>query len=173
MDDAVALRFTAVTVWRLREVYLPRLATAVRSLPEADLWWSPHEGTNSVGQLLRHLEGNVRQYILSGIGKEPDRRARSEEFHGAHAGTRDEVHARLEATVRAACDVIETLDARALLSTHVFQGERMDALSAVYHVLEHFGWHLGQIVWLVKLRGGPAHGIRFHDDEALNRGRNA
>jgi hypothetical protein len=172
VDDALAKRFTAETVDRWLGLYLPRLKAAVQELPEADLWWRPHDRTNSVGVLLRHLEGNVRQWILSGLGGLPDHRLRSREFQDPPGASRDVLVARLEQAVRDACEVVASLDARALLAPRAIQGTTTDGLAAVYHVLEHFGWHLGQIVWIAKLRAGTGHHIAFHDDAALNRARN-
>lgn len=64
----------------LRETYMSRLQRALEVLPPADLWWQPHPDCISVGNVLLHLEGNVRQWILSGLGGAPDARERSAEF---------------------------------------------------------------------------------------------
>ncbi|MGH9651714.1 MAG: hypothetical protein ACRD3I_14770, partial [Terriglobales bacterium] len=63
----------------LREVYLPRIARCLSLLSEGEIWWRPHRTSNSVGNLLLHLEGNVRQWIISGLGGAPDRRERDTE----------------------------------------------------------------------------------------------
>jgi len=149
----------------LREVYLPRLRTAVEALPEADLWWRPHSACTSAGHLLKHLEGNVRQWILAGLGGAPDARRRGTEFEDG-GGDREALLARLEATVRAACDVIERTGARD--GPRTIQGFETTTQEAIYHVVEHFAWHTGQLVWMAKLRAGAAHGIAFYDDGKLN-----
>jgi hypothetical protein len=167
--DALAARFVAEAAEKLRDVYLPRLRAALATLPEADLWWRPHPRTTSVGTLLRHLEGNVRQWVVSGIGGAPDRRRRSAEFREAPEGTKARLFARLEATVVEACAVLRGLDARGLLARRSIQGFETDGVQAALHVVEHFGWHLGQVVWIAKMRAGAAHGLAFHDDDALDR----
>ena len=52
------------------------------------------------------------------------------------------------------------------------QGYELTTLEAVYHVLEHFAWHAGQITWIAKQAGGPGHGIAFYDDDRVNEAHN-
>jgi len=56
------------------QVYLPRIEACVRSLSPEQIWWRANPASNSVGNLALHLEGNVRQWIVSGLGGAPDRR---------------------------------------------------------------------------------------------------
>lgn len=168
----LASAFVSAAVQQLRDAYLPRLRRALAVLDPADLWWRPHAGSTSVGNLLLHLEGNVRQWILSGLGGLPDARERAAEF-AAREGAQDAaLLAALERTVARACEVVGTLDEAALLEPRVIQGFEVRGLDAVFHVVEHFGWHVGQITWIAKARGGEGHGIAFYDDVALDRARN-
>ncbi len=158
--------FTKESARYLGEIYLPRLRKAVETLPERDLWWRPHGGATSVGNLLLHLEGNIRQWILSSLGGVPDRRRRAEEFARREGGTKEEILAALARTIEEAAKVIGKqtgLDRRL-----VIQGSETSVHSAIYHVVEHLSWHVGQIVWIAKMRAGEAHGIAFYDDRKLN-----
>jgi len=156
----------------LREVYVPRLERALATLPRADLWWRPHDDALSFGTILLHLEGNVRQWIVSGLGKQPDDRDRAAEFAAQDGPPAEELLKRLAATVGAACEVIESLDEAALAATHRIQGNETDALTAVYHVVEHFSWHTGQATWIAKARAGAQHELAFFDDAAVNAAKN-
>jgi uncharacterized damage-inducible protein DinB len=160
-------RLVEETIRRFEEEYLPRLEAAVALLPPDRLWWRPHEDVPSVGNLLLHLEGNVRQWLLGGLGGGPTARARKQEFSargGADSGT---LLADLRATVTASFPVLRSLDEEALLRDTSIQGFPVTGLDAVLHVQEHFGWHTGQIVWIAKSVAGPGHGLAFHDDDAL------
>jgi len=156
----------------LRDVYLPRLETAVAELGEADLWWRPHERATSAGNLLLHLAGNVRQWIVSGLGGAADHRERGAEFAAREGADRDALLAALGATVHEACAVLDGLAEDALDRPCRIQGFATTVRGAIYHVVEHFSWHTGQIVWIAKLRAGGDHGIAFYDDAGLNRVRN-
>jgi len=156
----------------LREVYLPRIRRALDALPGDRLWHRPHAGAISVGTILRHLDGNVRQWILSGIGGAPDGRDRASEFERTDDASADELFERLSDTVTEAARAIEALTDEDLAREQRIQGYETTALEAVYHVVEHFSWHTGQAVWIAKARGGPDHGIAFYDDAAINAARN-
>ncbi|MHC4845656.1 MAG: DinB family protein [Planctomycetota bacterium] len=156
----------------LRDVYLPRMRRAVAELPPDELWWRPNDETTSVGNLLLHLEGNVRQWILSGIGGEPDARERQTEFDAREGRDAQALLDALGATVAAAALVIEGIDPRRMLTPMTIQGIETTPMAAVYHVVEHFSWHTGQVTWIAKARAGGGHGIAFYDDAALNAARN-
>lgn len=164
--------FLRESVRYLGEVYLDRMQRAVATLPANDLWWRPHERALSVGNILLHLAGNVRQWIVCGIGGAPDRRDRASEFdaEGGHEAAR--LLETLETTVREACAVLEALDEGQLAEVRRIQGFETSVLSAVYHVVEHFSWHTGQAVWIAKARAGAAHGIAFYDDAQVNAAHN-
>lgn len=141
--------FTARSVELLRDVYVPRLRSALERLPAGELWSRPG-GAISFGTILLHLEGNVRQWILSGLGDAEDRRDRDAEFSATDGPDGAELLRRLEATVGEAAELIAGLDAAQLAATHEIQGRDEDAFWAVYHVVEHFGYHTGQAVWIAK-----------------------
>jgi uncharacterized damage-inducible protein DinB len=171
MDAARA--FATEAARTLRDVQLPRLERAAETLPTADLWWSPHRECLSVGTILRHLEGNVRQWILSGLAGEPDARDRTSEFASPQRPDGAALLLRLRGTVLAAAAHVERMDAEALAMPRSIQGFSTTGLAAVLHVVEHFSWHTGQAVWIAKARAGAGHGLAFHDDAALARARNA
>lgn len=171
--DAPPTAFAAESARYLREVYPPRLERALATLPPGDLWWSPHPECLSVGTILRHLEGNVRQWVLSGLAGAPDRRDRAGEFGSAERPDAASLMAALRATLEAAAVHVEAMDAAALARAHTIQGFPTTGQDAVYHVVEHLSWHVGQAVWIAKARAGAGHGLAFFDDAAVNAARNA
>lgn len=155
------------------EVYVPRLERALEVLPAGDLWWRPHAGVISFGTILLHLEGNVRQWILSGLGGEADNRERAAEFAATSSeADGQELLTRLRATTTQAAALVEALDDSVLLAEHTIQGFPVTGLAAIYHVVEHFSWHTGQAVWIAKARAGAGHGVAFYDEGQVNQARN-
>jgi len=130
----------------LTHEYRTKLRLAVESLPADGLWWRANERSNSVGNLLLHLTGNVRQWIVSGVGGAPDHRHRAGEFE-ARTGA-DAVLARLTVAD--------------LSSERTIQGRAVNVLEAVYHVVEHFSGHVGQIILIAKAQSPGA--IKFYED---------
>lgn len=153
MSD-VAQAFLARSRATLAEAYLPRLQHCLEALPEDDLWWRPNEPSNSVGNLILHLAGNVRQWIVSGVGEEPDTRKRDEEFESTAGWNRTELAALLEETLREADKTLAGLEGDRLLERRTIQDREVTVLQAVYHVVDHFAMHTGQIIYITKLRTG-------------------
>lgn len=153
----------------LRGDYLPKIEGALAPFSAADLWWRPNGASNSAGNLVLHLAGNVRQWIVSGLGGAADRRDRAAEFAATGGVSREEALAGLRAAVGDACAVLERLDAGTLAAHHTIQGNAVTGLYAVYHVVEHFAMHTGQIVWLVKAR--TAEDLGFYETFAGGRAR--
>jgi uncharacterized damage-inducible protein DinB len=136
----------------LRQHHLPRLVRCLEALSEEDVWWRPNQASNSVGNLVLHLEGNVRQWIVAGLGGESDRRDRPREFAERGPIPRRQLLARLRVAVRQATRVLRQVSARALKRRYTIQRLRVSGLVAVQHVVEHFAYHTGQIIYITKLR---------------------
>ncbi len=134
--------------------YLPKIRHAIRELPEEDIWWRPNAACNSIGNLVLHLAGNIRQWVVSGIGGAEDLRERDEEFRADGGYSASELIEHLEEAVGAVEEVLSRLSPGELLVPRVIQGMDVRVLDALYHVVEHFSTHTGQIIYLVKLRTG-------------------
>src|SRR5678816_1081322 len=94
----------------LTESYLPKLERALEAVSDDDIWWRPNESSNSIGNLLMHLTGNVRQWIISGIGDAPDTRERQKEFDEREKIPAGELLDRLRSTLSEVDSVLENLD---------------------------------------------------------------
>ena len=138
---------------------LGKIEAAVARLPEDALWRRAHENENSVGNLLLHLAGNVRQWIVCGIGGAEDQRDRDSEFAQREAIQAAELLARLKTTLEEADAVLAGLSEADLVEQRDIQGYQVTTLHAVYHVVEHFGGHTGQILWAVKNQTGEDLGF--------------
>jgi len=136
---------------KLAEQYWPRLRTCVESLTDEQIWWRPNPSSNSIGNLVLHLNGNMRQWLVASFNREEDRRNRPAEFaeQGPLPGTA--LVEKLGATVHAGLDVLARLTEAELLSPYEIQGYHVTGLAAVYQVIEHFGLHYGQISWITKM----------------------
>jgi uncharacterized damage-inducible protein DinB len=128
-------------------------------LTEKEIWWRPNAASNSAGNLVLHLCGNVRQWIVSGLGGAPDLRVRDREFSERGPIPRRVLVARLRATVSEASRVLRRLPPESLTREHTIQGFRVTGLVAVAHVYEHFSHHAGQIIYITKLKRGKKLGF--------------
>jgi len=138
----------------LGEDYLPKIDRCLARLSDEDVWWRPHETSNSIGNLLLHLRGNVGQWIVGGVGQREFERHRQREFDERSPLSARELLAQLKATLAEADDVLGSLDTESLLTHRHIQHYDLTVLEAVYHVVEHFGMHTGQIILIAKMRTG-------------------
>jgi uncharacterized damage-inducible protein DinB len=161
--DPIATEFLARSRYLLTDEYRTKLRKTLDALPADAIWWRANEQSNSVGNLLLHLAGNVRQWIVSGVGGAVDKRFRAGEFTANGGQSADELWATLDAALRDADAVIAKLDAAALERRLTIQGREVSVLEAVYHVVEHFSMHMGQIILIAKLSAPGS--IQFYRDE--------
>lgn len=137
---------------RIIEEGLTRIKYCASQLSEKELWYQDNENTNSVGNLIMHLEGNVRQYITSGIGGKRDTRTRDAEFDPKNIKTKELILLELEKTLNESAGVINNLNQKNLTESRTVQGFEETVLSIIIHVIEHFSYHVGQITYMVKSR---------------------
>lgn len=149
-----AARFLHRSQHSLRDHHLPRIVGCLRMLSQKQIWWRGNAASNSIGNLTLHLEGNVRQWIISGLGGAPDRRQRHKEFAKRRPLPRRRLEAHLKKTVIEACRVLSRLTPLDLSRPHSIQRLRVSGFDAVSHVTEHFAFHAGQILYATKLLRG-------------------
>jgi len=150
----VGAEYIAYCRRRLTEEYLRKIERCLDALSEDDVWWRQHETDNSIGNLLMHLAGNVRQWIVTGLGGSADIRERQHEFSERNRLPKRLLLERLKDALRQADTVLGRIDAGKLLEMRHIQKYDVTSLDAVSHVVEHFAGHLGQIIYITKLRTG-------------------
>ena len=160
----------------IKQEYLPKIERCVEKLTDEQVWWRPNAESNSIGNLLLHISGNARQWIVCGLGGTTDRRQRQTEFDERNVIPREELIARLRTTVADVDDVLASFDPARLLDEYPIQGTEGTALEAIFHVTEHFSMHTGQIILLTKMlantdlifydfsSGKPVH--TWHEDRS-------
>lgn len=161
MTHSASDNFLSFSGLKLRQ-FCGRIESCLALLNEEQIWTRWNESSNSVGNLLLHLQGNVRQWILHGVGGQPDMRHRDEEFAARGEISKTEAWSALEAAVQEAADLIESLSAVALTRTIRPQNYEVTVLEAIYHVVEHFAQHTGQIIWITKALSGEDLGFYKH-----------
>src|SRR5258705_68529 len=143
--------FVARSRYHLSQDFLPKIERCLELLNDEQIWWRPNSESNSIGNLLLHLSGNARQWIVCGVGGAPDARDRDSEFAQREIITRDQLLARLTQTLADVDTALARVDANDLLEKKNIQGLEVTMLDAILHVVEHFSMHTGQIILLTKI----------------------
>ena len=158
MENSLEREFLAFSCTKVREL-ASRIDVCLAALSSEQVWKRGGENENAIGNLVLHLCGNVRQWIVSGIGGEPDARQRSGEFAAQGGVSAVELRERLSATVSRAVEVIEAVSTAQLLQRRNIQGYEVSGLESIYHVVEHFSMHTGQIIFAAKAITGADFGF--------------
>lgn len=149
MENSLVSEFIQSALARMEE-NTRKFTYCLNTLSEEELWRRPNAASNSAGNLVLHLCGNIRQYIISSLGGEKDQRNRDHEFAARDGHNRAQLEAMLTSTVAEALAVIRGLDAAALLKVRSVQGSTYTGLANVLHIVEHYSYHTGQVAFWTK-----------------------
>ena len=145
--DAEFIEFSAGKMQQL----CGRIEDCLGRLTYDQVWMRNSGNENAVGNLVLHLCGNVTQWIGSGVGGLPDHRHRDEEFAARNGLNPAELAKKLHAVIEDAISIIREQTAERLAEIILPQGYNVSVLEAIYHVVEHFSQHAGQIMFATKL----------------------
>ena len=152
LDQSFLQLFTTEIKRRLFEESQLRLERCLNELSETDIWWRPNENSNSVGNLVLHLCGNARQWILTGLGGATDQRKRQAEFDERGPVSRAELIQKVQQLMSEINVVLDRLTPADIERPIVVQGFNETGMSILIHVVEHFSYHVGQMAYIVKAR---------------------
>ena len=150
MQNIAIQEFKAQIMLRMEE-NPPRIERCLAELSEAEIWQRPNPASNSVGNLILHLCGNIRQYAIASLGQAPDQRQRDSEFAARDGYNKAELLEKLQSTVTAALETIRQTNDEEMMRVRSVQGFQMSGIGIAVHVCEHFSYHTGQIAFWVKL----------------------
>lgn len=164
--DRIFIKFSVDKLKQLAE----RTGDCLSRLSYDQTWAREGEHENAVGNLVLHLCGNVRQWIDAGVAGQPDTRIRSGEFRARGDIQPERLREFLQTTVEDAVTVIRRLSAERLSETIRVQGYEVTVLEAIYHVVEHFAQHTGQIIFATKRLTGEDLGFYKHLNQSSGHG---
>lgn len=152
METSYQLRDALIQEFQRRvgEESIPRIKKCLGLLSEDEIWQRPNDNLNSVGNLVLHLCGNARQWILSGVGGQPDERDRDAEFRQKGHISKADLVSMLDQLLAELEPVIQHIEPHTLLEVRPIQAFQESVFSMLVHVIEHFSYHTGQITFLTK-----------------------
>ncbi len=162
----ITQEFIEQSILRIEE-NTSKIIKCLDGLSEEQLWLRPNEASNSIGNIILHLCGNVRQYIISALGDEPDIRERDKEFSAKGGYNKEGLQDKLTATVDHAINTIRNIDENRLLKKHAVQAYNYSGVGIIVHVTEHFSHHAGQVIFWTKQL--TKKDFDFYDNIDLNK----
>ena len=161
MEAILERAFLNYSVEKLRQLS-QRIETCLGRLTDEQVWARGCDNENALGNIVLHLCGNTRQWIVSGVGGTPDIRQRDLEFAARGGVPAAELAARLRGAIEEAVAVLGAVPLQRLADRVAIQGYEMTVLEAIYHVVEHFAGHAGQIIFATKMLTGADLGFYRH-----------
>ena len=145
----LTVEFIEQSIYRIKENSL-KINTCLQELSVNEVWSRSNECSNSIANLILHLCGNIRQYIISSLGKREDLRERNIEFSTTEGFTIEELKEKLNSTISEAVEIISGLNEESLLAVRSVQGFALSGIGIIIHVVEHYSYHTGQIIAFTK-----------------------
>ncbi len=130
---------------------IPRLKKCLDKLSDEQIWYRPNNSSNSVGNLVLHLHGNVRQWVVAGLAKNPDVRERQKEFDEKGPVPRAQMIGDMDQLMLEVDQILNKVSTKDLLEVRDVQGFKESGLSILVHITEHFSYHVGQMTYIVKM----------------------
>ncbi len=144
---------------------MAKIRHCLDQLSENQTWWRPEPSMNSIGNLILHLAGNLRQWGVVPFTLANDLRDRDSEFHNADQQTNSELIGLLETVVAEAKDQWQHLAAGQLRRKIEIQGFEVTHMQAILHTSSHFVGHTHQIIQLTRIQRGPNYHFHWTPNE--------
>lgn len=151
---------------RIIDENIARIIKCLDMLTTEQIWHRIHQHTNPIGNLVLHLEGNARQWILSTFDDAPDHRVRQQEFDTNEPISGDVLKSKLNTLAIDLTHCLDRIKEQELLDVHTVQCYRESGISIIVHVIEHFSYHTGQIAYVTKWLSEKETG--FYEGQSLN-----
>ncbi len=142
------------------------ITIALSKIDEATVWKRPNGNSNSIGNLILHLCGNITQYAIVSLGEKEDERNRDAEFAAKDGYSKEQLLKMLKSTVEKAKSTINKTTEKQLIEKRSVQAYEFSGIGVVLHAVEHYSYHTGQIAFWVKLL--LDENLGFYDGVDLN-----
>jgi uncharacterized damage-inducible protein DinB len=150
MSEEFKKEFIGEVIRRIDE-NTQKLKVCLEELDDTETWKRPNENSNSIGNLILHLCGNIRQHAISSLGNIPDVRERDKEFSADGGYPKSELFERLVSTLEQAKNIMRSASVTELLRKRTAQGYITSGIGIIVHITEHYSYHTGQIIFWTKL----------------------
>jgi hypothetical protein len=170
-DQPVSQAFLAVAETTLAEGF-HKIEHCVGQLSDQQVWWRPHvlppapakhasSEMNSIANLILHLSGNLRQWIIAGVGGSKDVRNRPLEFSDRSQRAVAELLAQLQLTITESRAVLARLTGAQLAEPRRIQGFNTNVTAALFNTISHFRGHVQEIIHLTREQLGDQYRFDF------------
>ncbi len=138
-----------------------KIRHCVGQLSEDQVWWRPTESMNSIANLILHVCGNARQWMVAGLGGSPDRRNRPEEFAQRDRIPSEDLMNMLDEVAIEVKQALRSASVDELVRQRTIQGFQVSGAGAVIESIAHFRGHTQEITHMTRMQLGDAYQFDF------------
>jgi hypothetical protein len=132
--------------------FLPgQIRQSIQQLSDEELWWRPNQESNSVGNLILHLSGSIRNYLCRSIGGFDYTRDRAAEFTERGPIPREQLLAIFDQMVEQATATLESFETSRFFGGTEEPDYYPNLFDQICGVLTHLSLHTGQIIYVTKM----------------------
>ena len=146
-----------------------KIGHCLSQLSDEQVWWRPAPELNSIGNLILHVSGNMRQWVVCGMTDAVDRRDRDGEFRADSTMGPDALLATLDAVISDVEKVLRGVDSSQLTRADEVQGFPVSGFGILMHSIPHFVGHTHQIIQLTRMQLGAEYRFAWSPDGDRNR----
>lgn len=140
---------------------LHKIGHCASQLTDDHLWWRPRPEMNSIANLLLHLSGNLRQWIVAGVGNAKDIRNRPMEFADRSGRCKAEILGIIQKVVSEADAALAGLTPDQFISPRRIQGYDTTVIAAIMDTIPHFRGHVQEIIQMTRQQLGEKYRFDF------------
>ena len=150
-EDNIAAQLMLTEIVARMRLWLDHAIHCIDQLDDVQVWYRPNEDSNAIGNLVLHLVGNLKQWIIGAIDNHPDTRDRPAEFNAESGYSKSMLINLLKETVEGACRTIEAMPPSRVTEAKRIQNMDVTLANAVVMAVSHLGLHVGQIQYIGKM----------------------
>lgn len=155
-ENQIGTAFLIETSKRL-DKSIRRIDHCLDQLNDQEVWWRPKARMNSIGNLILHINGNLTQWVLHGLGGQKDLRNRPSEFESRQTNTKQNFKKLLTDLKDQINKILTDFDSTKLLDEKKIQGFNVLLLNGIYSTMTHLEGHTGQIVYITQIIKGDEY----------------
>lgn len=129
----------------------------VDQVSQEQFWWRPEPDMNSIANILLHLSGNIRQWIIAGMNGAIDDRDRPKEFQDRSGAPKDLIWKAFSETLDEARLTLSRMNSASLGIVRKIQGYEVNGVDAIYNSTSHLQGHTQEIIYITRMLLGSSY----------------
>jgi uncharacterized damage-inducible protein DinB len=126
-----------------------RIAKVLQQLNDEQVNWRPDNTSHSISTLIKHIEGNIQERIVTGILHEAVKTNRGDELKQTYI-MKSELEAAIQDKLQLVIDTVKNVTDEELEQNQKVRNRERTNLDMLHQCAAHYSEHMGQILYIAK-----------------------